>query len=107
MNPLFYLSLLPLVIFSIFLLSKTKRVYERGEALPPALSLGWWILDVSYSTLVILSSAYHLWELPLNEKVSFAGGLLILILGVFLTSLGIREFRSIRRISGMEISLSS
>ena len=33
--------------FGLYVLSKTKRVYERGEALSTGLSFGWWITEVA------------------------------------------------------------
>ena len=33
--------------FGLYILSKTKKVYEKGETLSAGLSLGWWITDSS------------------------------------------------------------
>ena len=35
------------VAFVLYVLSKTREVYEKGEALPLSLSIGWWITDCS------------------------------------------------------------
>ncbi len=104
MEILFHLCFFCLAIFGIYILSKTRRVYEERKTLSLSVSIGWWILDISYSLLVILASIHHVWRLSINEVLSLISGSTLLILGIILTSMGISEFRSIRKVSGMEVS---
>jgi len=75
-----------------------------GETLSMGLSLGWWITDGSWSALVALSAFYNLCPLPIEEKIAFVTGFLLFGAGCLLTAAGIIEFRSIRKISAMEVS---
>jgi protein-S-isoprenylcysteine O-methyltransferase Ste14 len=100
----FYASLVALSIFGLYILLKTKRMYKEGKTLSTSLSMGWWILDIAYSLLVISSSLYNLWPLQIDETISVISGLVLLIAGVSLTTAGIIEFRSLRKVSGMDIS---
>jgi protein-S-isoprenylcysteine O-methyltransferase Ste14 len=101
---LFYAGLGILVVLGLYVVLKTKRTYDQGKTLSLGLSVGWWILDTAYSLLVISSSLYNLWPLPVDEAITLMSGLASLIAGTTLTSAGIIEFRSLRRVSGMEIS---
>ena len=51
-----------------------------------------------------LLTLYNIWPLPVDEKVALVSGLLLLIAGSMLTLAGAIEFRSLHRISGMEVS---
>jgi len=88
----------------IYILSKTKKVYEKGETLSAGLSLGWWITDSSWSALVALSSYYNLLPLQIDETFALAAGLSLFIAGCILTAADVIEFRSLRKISAMEVS---
>jgi len=90
--------------FGLYVLSETKKVYERGEALSVGLSIGWWITDSSWSALVALSSFYNLLPLQIGETFALAAGLLLFVVGFILIAAGVIEFRSIRKISAMEVS---
>ena len=90
--------------FGLYILSETKKVYEKGEALPISLSLGWWITDGSWIALVALSSFYNLCPLQIEETFALMTGLLLFGVGCLLIAAGIIEFRSIRKISAMEVS---
>lgn len=53
---------------------------------------------------MVLSSLYSVWLIPINEKVALIGGLVMLGVGVVIMLAGMIEFRSIRRISGLDTS---
>ena len=93
-----------LVVLGLYVYLKTKRTYKRGKALPIGISLGWWVLDTVHCLLVILSSMYSVWLIPINEMVASIGGLVMLGVGAVIMLAGIVEFHSIRRISGLETS---
>lgn len=93
-----------LVVVGLYVLLKNKRAYDRGEALPRGISLGWWVLDAIHCLLVILSSLYTVWAIPINEMVALMGGSFTVGVGMILMLAGMIEFHSIRRISGLDTS---
>jgi len=93
-----------LVILGLYLFLKTKRTYDTGKALPIGISLGWWVQDIVHCLLVILSSLYTVWPIPINEMAALTGGSVMLGVGVVLMMAGMIEFRSIGRISGLDTS---
>lgn len=101
---MFYIGTGIATVFGLYVLSKTKRVYDLGEALPVSLSVGWWVMDGAWTTLVALSSLYNLWPLQVEETIALVTGLALFGVGCILTLIGIIEFRSLRKISGMEVS---
>jgi len=101
---IFYISTVIAAAFGLYVLSKTKWVYEKGERLSVGLSLGWWITDVAWTTLVALSSLYNLWPLQIEGTTALMSGLVLFAVGNILTLAGAIEFRSIRKTSGMEVS---
>jgi protein-S-isoprenylcysteine O-methyltransferase Ste14 len=88
----------------LYVLSKTKRDYEKKEKLSAGTSLGWWMVDTAWIALVVTSSLYNLWPLPIEEIAALTVGLALFTIGGILTLAGIAEFRSLRRVSGVEIS---
>ena len=83
---------------------ENKRAYDLGKPLSRGTSLGWWILDTVHCLLVVLSSAYALWPVPVNETAALIGGAVALVVGLILMLMGMFEFRSIRRVSGLDSS---
>jgi len=101
---MFYIGTGIAAALGLYVLSKTKRVYNVGEALPVSLSVGWWVMDAAWTTLVALSSLYNIWSLQIEETIALVTGLALFGVGCILTLIGIIEFRSLRKISGMEVS---
>lgn len=101
---LFYVGLGILLVLGIYVLLKTKRTYDGGKAFSKELSVGWLILDAVYSLLVILSSLYTVWPIPINEIIALVGGSIMLGVGGIIMVAGMIEFRSLGRISGLETS---
>ncbi len=101
---LFYVGLGILLVLGIYVLLKTKRTYDGGKAFSKELSVGWWILDAVHSLLVILSSLYTVWPIPINEIIALVGGSIMLGVGGIIMVAGMIEFRSLGRISGLETS---
>lgn len=93
-----------LVVLGVYLLLKTRRTYETGEALSIGISFGWWILDLVHCLLVVLSSLYTIWSISLNEVAALIGGSAIFGAGVVVMLAGMVEFRSLGRISGWDTS---
>ena len=55
-----YVSTGIIAILGLYILSRTKRVYENGKVLLLHLSIGWWVLDIAWMTIVTLSSLYNI-----------------------------------------------
>ena len=101
---LFYVASMILVVLGLYVFLKTKKTYDRGEALTIGTSLGWWALDTVQCLLVILASLYTVWPIPINEITGLIGGSVVLGVGVVAMLAGMIEFRSIRRTSGLDNS---
>jgi len=91
--------------FAICVFLKTKRIYEQVRTLPLWLSICWWVTDAAWTFLVTSSSLYNVWLLPIERTAALISGLALLVIGSALTLAGIIEFRPIRRVSGMEVSI--
>ncbi len=61
-------------------------------------------MDTAWTILVVLSSLYNLWPLPIGKMVAFVCGLTLFVTEITLTLAGIFEFHSLRKVSGMEVS---
>lgn len=104
---LFYVLLVGsvvLVVLGLYVLLETKRAYDKGSALSKGLSVGWWVLDTVHCLLVILSSLYAVWPLPINEVAALIGGSVMVGVGIVVMLAGMIEFRSIHSISGLDTS---
>jgi len=61
-------------------------------------------MDSSWSALVVLSSLYALCPLQIEETFALAAGLSLFGAGCIFTAASIIKFRSLRKISGIEVS---
>jgi protein-S-isoprenylcysteine O-methyltransferase Ste14 len=93
-----------LVVLGLYVLLETKRTYEKGKTLAKGLSTGWWTVDTVHCSLVILSSLYSVWRMPINKEGTLVGGSVTLGVGVIVMLAGMIEFHSIQRISGLDTS---
>lgn len=93
-----------LVVLGLYVLLKTKRTYDSGKTLSTGISLGWWVLDTVHCLLVILSSLYTVWPISINKMAALIGGSVMFGVGMVMMLAGMTEFRSMRRISGLETS---
>ncbi|MCS7386302.1 MAG: hypothetical protein NDF55_06160 [archaeon GB-1867-005] len=73
--------------------------------MPLWLSICWWVTDAAWTFLVASSSLYNVWLLPIERTAALISGLVLLVIGSALTLDGIIEFRPIRRVFGMEVSI--
>ena len=103
-NNILYLCTIVLSTFGLYILYETKKAYERENPLPLNISLGWWILDIAWTLTILLSAYFNVWQLKIDEKVMFIGGLAMLTSGTALLLAGVAEFHSINRLSGLEVS---
>lgn len=101
---LFYIGSGILVVIGIYCLLGIRKVYGKGEMLPLHVSIALWVLDTVHVLLVILSSLYAVWLLPINKMVALISGLVVFAFGIVIMFAGMIEFRSLRRISGLDTS---
>jgi protein-S-isoprenylcysteine O-methyltransferase Ste14 len=101
---LFYVGAGVLVVLGLYVLLETKRTYEKGKTFSLRLSVGWWIIDTFHGLLVTLSSLYGVWLMPINQMVALIRGSVLLGVGVLTMLIGMIQFRSLRKISGLETS---
>lgn len=99
-----YVGSVILVALGPYVLLKTKGAHDRRNTLPIGTSFGWWVLDVVHFFLVILSSFCAVWLMPIDRTVALVGGSVMLGVGVVVMLAGMIEFRSLRRISGLDNS---
>ncbi len=103
-NYMFYVVTVIFAFFGIYILFKTKRVYEKAKTMPLWLSICWWILDIGWTGLVISSSIYGLWHISINGLFSRLIGSLTFLVGCVFLLAEMVEFHSLRKISGLEVS---
>jgi protein-S-isoprenylcysteine O-methyltransferase Ste14 len=99
-----YAGLGLLLLLGLYVLIEIKRTYNTREVLPKRTSVALWILDIVHLLLVILSSLNRVWFLPFFHILSILTGVVLFGVGILLMLAGMVEFRSLRRISGLEIS---
>ena len=93
-----------LLLLGLYALIEIKRTYNSREKLRKRTSIVLWMLDMMHLLLVILASLNGVWFLPLSYSLSVAAGAVLLGIGTLLILTGMVKFRSLRRISGLEIS---
>jgi len=98
---LFYIGASVLITLSVYCWLGIKGAYSKGEVLPFRVSAAIWILDTLHLILVSLASLNSVWELRFNETVAFISGLALIGIGLAILLIGMIQFRSLRRISGM------
>jgi protein-S-isoprenylcysteine O-methyltransferase Ste14 len=100
----FYAGFGLLLLLGLYALIEIKRTYNKREVLPKRTSVALWILDIVHLFLVILASWNRIWFLPFSDTLSVPTGLVLFSVGTLLILAGMVPFRSLRRISGLEIS---
>lgn len=100
----FYAGFGLLLLLGLYTLIEIKRTYKEQEVLRRRTSVALWILDIVHLFLVILSSLNRVWSLPFSDTLSGATGVVLFGFGTLLILAGMVKFRSLRRISGLEIS---
>ncbi len=104
MGYLLYAVTIIFAFLGIYILFKTKEVCEKAKTMPLWLSLCWWILDAGWTGLVVLSTIYGLWRISINGVFQQLIGSIVFLIGCAFTLAGMIEFRSLRKISGLETS---
>lgn len=102
-----YATTLALLLLCLYTLQKTRRLYSRGRPLTSSVSALWLVVDTLDTLMVVLASASGLWGIPVGGALALLArvlGAALAVLGVLLMALGMAEFRSARRIIGLEVS---
>ncbi|MFQ5924887.1 MAG: methyltransferase family protein [Dehalococcoidia bacterium] len=101
---LFYIGLGIWIVLAVYCLVGIKKAYDKGETWPRHVSIAIWPMDTVHFLLVTWASLYSVWLLPINKMVALIGGLVVFGTGIVIMLAGMVEFRSFRRISGMNTS---
>ena len=89
--------------FGSILLGGNKKAYDKGEKTWPRLvSIAIWPMGIVHFLLVAGASLYSVWLLPFNKMIALISGLVVL--GIVIMLAGMIEFRSLRRMSGLDTS---
>ncbi len=99
-----YIGTMFSLAWGAYILIRTADTHRKGKTLSLGLSISWWILDALWISIVGVSALYGVWSISINPMIGVIGGLVLIIVGVLLLTLGALEFRSIRRVSGIEAS---
>ncbi len=75
-----------------------------GKPLSPGVSLGWLIVDFLDFLIILISSIYGVWSLPVGGVALRIIGLVFVLLGFSIMLAGMLEFRSVRMVLGLEQS---
>lgn len=100
----FYLGSVVLVALGTYCWLGVKKYYDKGEMLPFYLSIAVWILSMVHILLVILSATYAVWPLPFNKTIALIVGFFMFGVGIVTLLIGMFEFRSFRKVSGLDTS---
>lgn len=101
---LYALGILLFLLLSLYSWFGIKRAYEKGETWPTRVSAAVWAGDTLHFVLVLLASIQSIWPLPINSIVALVSGIAMGIIGLLIMLVGMLEFRSFKRISGMDSS---
>jgi protein-S-isoprenylcysteine O-methyltransferase Ste14 len=99
-----YVGATVLVVLSIYCWLGIKSAYGAGKVLPFRVSAAIWILDTLHLILVIFASLNNVWEMHFNYTFAFITGRILISIGLTILLIGMIQFHSLRRISGMQSS---
>ncbi|WP_052696243.1 methyltransferase family protein [Palaeococcus ferrophilus] len=91
-------------IVVIYMLLKIGKIYDRGETLPTNVVVAVWALYILHFVLIAWASLKGFWEVPINTTVALIGGFIFVAAGFIIMLLGVLEFRSFKRMSGVDTS---
>jgi protein-S-isoprenylcysteine O-methyltransferase Ste14 len=91
-----------LLVVSTFCWFGIKKYYDRGAQSPVRVSILIWITDTIHLALVITASISSAWHIPIHRTLRLIGGSVLFGVGLIIMLTGMIQFRSLRRISGMD-----
>jgi len=101
---LYALDLFLFFLLVIYCWFEIKKIYERGEILPHHVSASVWALYILHIILVLWTSVKGFWPIPINITVALVTGVIFILTGLTMMIVGILEFRSFKRMSGLDAS---
>ncbi|MBA7697834.1 hypothetical protein ES703_106506 [subsurface metagenome] len=101
---LFYIGSGILGAIAIYCLRGMKKAYDKEQVLPLHVSVAIWILDTVHLLLVLLASVQGILALAFNKTIALMGGVVMAGVGIVIMLAGMIEFRSFRRMSGLDTS---
>ncbi len=101
---LYLIGISVLIIVGIFCWVGIKKSYGKGNPLPTNVSIAIWIADTIHFLLVILASSSSIWQIPIPKTFRSIAGFIFFGFGIILMFAGMIQFRSFRKISGLDTS---
>ncbi len=101
---LYVFGILFFLFLSIYSWSGVKEAYEKKETLSSHVSAVIWVGDMLHFFLVLWASLKGFWLIQINETATLIGGSVFTTVGLAIMLLGMLDFRSFRRMSGMDSS---
>lgn len=98
---IFHIGSVILLVLGIYIWWGIGKFYSRGETIPIQIAIAIWFLHIVHHLLIILSSLWNIWPLPIDKSITIIGGLIMFIIGIVITSVGLIKFRSFRRAAGL------
>jgi len=92
------------IVLATYVFAGVKKTYDENGMFTNKLLTFWLVMWGFYHLALILSSWYGVWPLPMNKTVALVGGLVLIVAGVTMLAAGMREFRSLRRSCGQDVS---
>ena len=102
-----YATTLALLLLCLYALRATRRLYSMGKPLTGSVSASWLVVDTLDTLVIVLASASGLWRIPIEGTPALLARILgaaLVAVGITLMALGMAEFRSARKIVGLEVS---
>lgn len=91
------------VVLLLLCVRRVRQEYRTQATLSFVTTVAVWVTYSLHFVLTAYSSWRSLWMLPLQRQVAIGAGATLSLLGVALFVAGIREFRSLKRMSGMRV----
>ncbi|NJE04697.1 isoprenylcysteine carboxylmethyltransferase family protein [Thermococcus sp. M36] len=87
-----------------YIFLEIKKIYEKGETLSTNVVIAVWASYILHFVLILWASLKGLWLMPINTTVALVGGFMVIVVGFTIMLLGVLEFRSFKRMSGLNTS---
>ncbi|GBD93255.1 hypothetical protein BMS3Abin05_00838 [bacterium BMS3Abin05] len=92
------------VVLGLYVFSEIKKTYDKKGTFTNRLLSLWYAMWAFHHVSLALASFYGVWLIAIDKTFALAGGLILFGIGVILLSMGMIEFRSLRRSTGQDIS---
>ncbi|NOY89034.1 MAG: isoprenylcysteine carboxylmethyltransferase family protein [FCB group bacterium] len=92
------------VILGAYVFSEVKKTYARNGTFTNKLLNLWFLIWVAHFSATALSSFYGVWLIPIDKTFALIAGLVLILAGIALLTVGMIEFRTLRRSCGQDTS---